>query len=31
VNLSGPTARIVPPEINDVPVIVKIVGTIRPQ
>jgi hypothetical protein len=31
VNLSGPTTRIVPTEIHDVPVIVKIVDTIRPQ
>lgn len=31
VNLSGPIERIVPVEINDVPVIVKIIGTIRPQ
>jgi hypothetical protein len=30
-NLSGPIDWIVPTEINDVPVIVKIVGTIRPQ
>lgn len=31
VNLSGPIDRIVPTEINDVPVIVKIIDTIRPQ
>jgi hypothetical protein len=31
VNLSGPTTRIVPTEIHDVPVIVRIVDTIRPQ
>ncbi len=31
VNLSGPITRIVPTEIQDVPVIVKIVDTIRPQ
>ena len=31
VNLRSPIDRIVPTEINDVPVIVKIVDTIRPQ
>jgi hypothetical protein len=30
VNLSRPTARIVPLDVNDVPVIIDIVGTILP-
>jgi hypothetical protein len=30
-NLSGPIDRTVPTEINGVPVIVRIIGTIRPQ